>query len=285
MSKFFSYFFKKKTTNIIENIKEIEFQKKLGQGEHGIIFIDNNEKYIKKIPKEPFYSYKINYQSFIYKNLDNSIKKYFPKYYNMSDENNLYLEYLKDYKPITEENLMNFSRNKKIELLNIILKELKILHDNGFYHRDLHENNILFKEEDSSFKVKFIDLGLSILKKNIDKDDELYNRLMTRHKIYCMNKYNNVLNYLTFHSSISNTMKNELITSLKQYDKLSIFYYFLDLLDKDFHYNELEKITDSNYTDLMKETKLNSYINNFIISNKYKNPYSREISYNSKIFY
>ena len=63
------------------------------------------------------------------------------------------------------------------QLKNELKKKLDIMHKNGYFHRDIHDNNVLINNNNGKIEVYLGDFGLS------DKEDDIRNEVLNFNKI------------------------------------------------------------------------------------------------------
>lgn len=82
------------------------------------------------------------------------------------------MEDLSDWKTVTKfVNSYNNSENIMIDLINQLVKGLFALHEARISHFDIKDNNIMCKLDNGKVRVKYIDLGLSILSRDCNNSD------------------------------------------------------------------------------------------------------------------
>ena len=162
--------------------KKYQFVSILGSGGFGKVSLFKDKKCptlkyaIKTIKKDFFNKHAIKSmirEVEILRKLDHpNIVNYFETY-----EDEHYLRIVMEYVP--GENLLkliskkadkDFSESDICQILLVLLNTVQFLHLNNIIHRDLKPENILFSIIGDYKSMKIIDFGLSIEKKDIDKD-------------------------------------------------------------------------------------------------------------------
>ena len=157
-------------------------QKKIAKGSFGTVYKPNyacpnfkvRKGYISKMVKAS--------QSKVYKNeisILKQIKKIDPKQKSLASFETTCASSTKKYKHnIIMKNFGISMMDKKYKLdktythvINVYLKQileaLMLLHKNGIYHKDVHDRNTVYSEEENRYRL--IDFGLSVSAKEIDE--------------------------------------------------------------------------------------------------------------------
>ena len=164
------------------------------------------------------------------------------------------------------------SNKDKIIIFKNSLIIMKDLHENGFIHRDIKPDNILFEERNSN-QVKLIDFGLS--KKYLDKNNN-HVEYKDGKKIIGTIKYCSINLHNGCEASRRDDIESLIYTFIKVYSEI------LPWDNYDINNKEL-------YTEKVFEEKKNIY--NFIINNNIPFEfacmikYIRNVNYDEKINY
>jgi len=160
----------------------------------------------------------------------------------------------------------------KITSFKNTLKILQDLHENGFIHRDIKPDNILF-EERNSIQVKLIDFGLS--KKYLDKNNN-HVEYKDGKKIIGTIKYCSI----NLHNGCEPSRRDDIE---------SLIYTFIKVYSGQLPWDNYDINNKELYTEKVFEEKKNIY--NFIINNNIPFEfacmikYIRNVKYDEKINY
>jgi serine/threonine protein kinase len=160
----------------------------------------------------------------------------------------------------------------KITTFKNALKILEELHENGFIHRDIKPDNILFEERNSN-QVKLIDFGLS--KKYLDKNNN-HVEYKDGKKIIGTIKYCSI----NLHNGCEPSRRDDIE---------SLIYTFIKVYSGTLPWDNYDINNKELYTEKVFEEKKNIY--NFIINNNIPLEfacmikYIRNVKYDEKINY
>lgn len=99
---------------------------------------------------------------------------------HLKNKNKLKDCYVLSYVPVLEgtlnDVLMSLTKKEWIDCYIQLLEAINIMKENGYYHRDLHGGNIMYKKDRKKYKWYIIDYGL-IFRKNypLNYDDKIMN--------------------------------------------------------------------------------------------------------------
>lgn len=170
--------------------KDYKVDKQLGSGMYGEVFLanKNNKEYAIKVQKlnELINDNSISTFKKLNKEIEISKKmgelgigpKIFDVYY--CNDNDLFKLYI-IMQNMSEGTLADWKSNPENkftpQLKNELKKKLDIMHKNGYFHRDIHDNNVLINNNNGKIEVYLGDFGLS------DKEDDIRNEVLNFNKI------------------------------------------------------------------------------------------------------
>lgn len=144
----------------------------LGKGKKGKVFLGYDTKKKKRVAVKIISHVKKGLrEAAVMENYGKN--KFLPKiYYQTVHEKKVYIfmEYIDGltFKGIKRKNKIN--EKKAIAIARNILRGLQQLHEKGYYHNDLHPDNVMIKEDKPS-TLKIIDFSGSTNEKNIKRED------------------------------------------------------------------------------------------------------------------